>query len=226
MKYIFDSEARKPFWKFSLYYLVFTIILSLVSLVINQWFAFLFFIIVLYFVITALFFGSRIIVDSVKEGRLGYIDMMGYGGFWDIQRKSKNESKTAFCFGVLLNFIGGLVMLSLACAMIYVFVIPYSKQWIEKFYATEQVNPIIVDGTIVNDLVFLAVSSKDIGSLVAEFDGKIVSQVPETGTYEVRFPVSSLEEVDTIANQLRERRKGIQIVHSYIYEPPKSGEPQ
>lgn len=86
---------------------------------------------------------------------------------------------------------------------------------------------IIIDGVAVNHLVFLASieSPEDIESLVSEFGGKIVVSVPETSTYEVRFPVTSLKEIDIIADKLR-KKSGIQVVHAYYYESPKPGEPQ
>ena len=78
---------------------------------------------------------------------------------------------------------------------------------------------------LVNELAILG-SSQDVKSLVAEFDGEITVEVPETGTYQVKFPVSSLEELDIIANKLREKEPGIQVMYVIVMRPTGPGEPQ
>ena len=87
--------------------------------------------------------------------------------------------------------------------------------------------PIVVDGTVINDLAFLTSteSENDIKSLVSGFGGKIVVSIPETGTYEVRFPVNTLTELDNIAIQLRQKTS-IRIVHSYVTRPTNPNGPQ
>ena len=78
---------------------------------------------------------------------------------------------------------------------------------------------------LVNELVILA-SGQDIKSLVAEFGGEITVSVPETDTYQVKFSVSTLEDLDIIAGKLQEKERGIQVIHSIVMEPPIPGEPQ
>ncbi len=77
---------------------------------------------------------------------------------------------------------------------------------------------------LVNELVILE-SGQDVQSLIAEFGGEITFSVPETDSYQVKFPVSSLEELDVIADKLRKKEKGIQVLHVFLIPPPKPGEP-
>ena len=78
---------------------------------------------------------------------------------------------------------------------------------------------------LINELIVLA-SGQDVELLVSKFGGEITHSVLETGTYQARFPVSSLDELDIIADKLREKEKGIQVMHAFVIEPPKPGEPQ
>lgn len=79
--------------------------------------------------------------------------------------------------------------------------------------------------TIVNELVILN-SGQDVKSLVNEFGGEITISVPETDTYQVRFPVSSLAELDAIADKLRKKENGIKVVHVFVIPPPEPGSDQ
>ena len=78
---------------------------------------------------------------------------------------------------------------------------------------------------LANELVILA-SGQDVQSLVAEFGGEITLYVQETDSYQVKFPVSSLEELDVIADKLRKKENSIQVMHAFVMEPPKPGGPQ
>lgn len=78
---------------------------------------------------------------------------------------------------------------------------------------------------LVNELAILA-SGQDVESLVAEFDGEITIEVPQTDTYQVKFPVSNLEELDVIAEKLREKKPNMQVTYALVMRPPRPGEPQ
>ena len=72
---------------------------------------------------------------------------------------------------------------------------------------------------IVDELVILA-SGQDIEALIAGFNGEITLHAPQTGSYQVRFPVSSLEELDVIADELRKKESGIQVMRVIVMPPP------
>ena len=72
---------------------------------------------------------------------------------------------------------------------------------------------------IVDELVILT-SGQDIESLITDFNGEITINVPQTGTYQVKFPVSSLEELDIIAEELRKKESGIQVMRAIVMPPP------
>ncbi len=76
-----------------------------------------------------------------------------------------------------------------------------------------------------NELVILA-SGRDVESLVREFGGEITISVPETDTYQVKFPVSTLEELNAIADKLRKKESGIRVIYAFVMRPPEPGEPQ
>jgi hypothetical protein len=74
-----------------------------------------------------------------------------------------------------------------------------------------------------NELAILA-SGQDVATIVREFDGEITVSVPQTDTYQVKFPVSDLEELNEIARELEER--GLRAQHVIIMRPPIPGGPQ
>lgn len=61
-------------------------------------------------------------------------------------------------------------------------------------------------------------SGQDIQTIVKEFGGEITLSIPETDTYEARFPVSSLMELDEIKNQLNVR--GVEADYSIVVQFP------
>lgn len=69
----------------------------------------------------------------------------------------------------------------------------------------------------VNRLTILG-SGQDVEEIVKEFDEKVIFSIPETTTYEVEFPVSSLNELGQIKGQLEQR--GIQAIFSAVLQPP------
>ena len=73
---------------------------------------------------------------------------------------------------------------------------------------------------LVNELAILA-SGQDVGSLVSDFGGEIVLGVPQTDTYQVRFPVSSLAELDIIAAMLEQQ--GVRAQYVLLGEPLSTG---
>jgi len=75
---------------------------------------------------------------------------------------------------------------------------------------------------LVDELVILA-SGQDVGSLISGFGGEIVIAVPQTDTYQVRFPVSSLAELDIIAAKLEQQ--GVQAIYVFLGGPATLGEP-
>jgi len=77
---------------------------------------------------------------------------------------------------------------------------------------------------VIVDELIISTSGKDIESLIADFNGEIIIDVPQTGTYQVKFPVSSLEELDIIADELR--KSGIQVMRAIVMPPPRLNEPQ
>ena len=70
---------------------------------------------------------------------------------------------------------------------------------------------------LANELVVLD-SGQDVESLVKEYGGKITVKVEETETYQVKFPVSDLNDLNIIADKLR--RKGVEVTHVIVMNPP------
>lgn len=77
---------------------------------------------------------------------------------------------------------------------------------------------------LVNELAIL--SGQDVELLIEEYGGEVTVSVPETGSYQVKFPVSSLEELDIIADKLRAKQSSIQVIHVFVIKPSNPGEPQ
>lgn len=75
-----------------------------------------------------------------------------------------------------------------------------------------------------NTLIVLGGSRQSVESVIKEYNGEIVYEVPETTSYRVKFPVSNYDELLRIKNDLN--KKGIQAVSEYIQKPPRPGEPQ
>ena len=71
---------------------------------------------------------------------------------------------------------------------------------------------------LVNELAIIA-SGQEIMPLITEFGGEITIFVSETGTYQVKFPVSSLEDLDIIADKLREKENGIKVMRAIVINP-------
>jgi hypothetical protein len=87
---------------------------------------------------------------------------------------------------------------------------PESGQWILK-----------------NELAILASGGQDVKyveTIVAEFNGEITVRITETGTYQVKFPVSNLDELNAIKSKLNGR--GLKTLHAIVLRPPVPGSPQ
>ena len=69
---------------------------------------------------------------------------------------------------------------------------------------------------IYNELLITA--GQDTESFVAEFGGDVTDRIPGFG-HRVRFPVSSLEELEVIVDKLREKDSNVQVSFSYIPIP-------
>jgi hypothetical protein len=68
-----------------------------------------------------------------------------------------------------------------------------------------------------------SISLEDVESLIGEFGGEITDSIPQTYTYEVKFPTSNLEELDIIADKLLQKRSDMEISHQYFTEKPLAG---
>lgn len=75
---------------------------------------------------------------------------------------------------------------------------------------------------LVNELAILA-SGQDVSSLIADFGGEITVAVPQTDTYQVRFPVSCLAELDAIAAKLEQQ--GVRAQYVMLGGPLSAGGP-
>lgn len=76
---------------------------------------------------------------------------------------------------------------------------------------------------VVNELIILA-TGQDIPSIIEVYKGKIVQMIKETDSYQVRFPVRNLDELNRIKEDLAKR--GIKAVYAIVMKPPRPGEPQ
>lgn len=85
------------------------------------------------------------------------------------------------------------------------------------------IDPKTKQRVLVNELVIFA-EGKDVASIVVEYDGVITIAVPETDTYQARFPVKSLKELDLIARKLRKR--GLKVQYAIVRKPPGPNRPQ
>jgi len=78
------------------------------------------------------------------------------------------------------------------------------------------VDPASGQYVLVDELTILA-SGEDIVGIVAEYDGEVVLYVPETDTYQVRFPVKDLKELEQIRVALESH--GITAYYSIVLKP-------
>jgi hypothetical protein len=85
------------------------------------------------------------------------------------------------------------------------------------------VDPKSKQRVFVDELVIFA-EGKDVASIVAEYDGVITISVPQTETYQARFRVKSLRELDAVASKLRKR--GLKVQYVIVRKPPGPNEPQ
>jgi hypothetical protein len=76
---------------------------------------------------------------------------------------------------------------------------------------------------LVNELVIFS-EGKDVASIVAEYNGVVTVVVRDTDTYQARFPVKSLNQLDVIADKLRKR--GLKVQYAIVRKPPGPNEPQ
>ncbi len=64
---------------------------------------------------------------------------------------------------------------------------------------------------LVNQLAILG-EGQDVRKIVAEYGGTITVAVPETDTYQAKFPVRSLKQLDAVAKKLQKRGLKTQYV--------------
>lgn len=77
---------------------------------------------------------------------------------------------------------------------------------------------------LVNELIILASDKEKVSKIVKEFNGETTISVTETGTYQVKFPVNNLAELNIIMGKII--NSGIKVQHVLVLEPPKPGGPQ
>lgn len=70
---------------------------------------------------------------------------------------------------------------------------------------------------LTNELTILG-SGEDIGSLIKPYRGEITASIKETDTYQIRFPVSNLDQLKVIQSKLRQ--KGLTVYLSLILDFP------
>jgi hypothetical protein len=66
----------------------------------------------------------------------------------------------------------------------------------------------------INELALLGSGGLDVAAAVRELGGTMVASVAETQTYQARFPVTTLDELDAIARALRAR--GMEATHVMV----------
>jgi len=76
-----------------------------------------------------------------------------------------------------------------------------------------------------NQLTILA-SGQDIPAIVESLGGKIIKSVPQTDSYQAEFPVSNLNELDVIADQIRQKAKGAQVMRTIVQDLSSPDGPQ
>jgi hypothetical protein len=76
---------------------------------------------------------------------------------------------------------------------------------------------------VLKDELILVLEGQDVNQLVAEFGGEITFAVPEGDTYQVRFPVSNLAELERIHSELEER--GIVAARAILLNTPSPDGP-
>ena len=100
---------------------------------------------------------------------------------------------------------------------------------VDYSWGTWREKDIVVDPTsgqpvLVNELVILGGSSEEVTDAVRRLGGRITVAVPETESYQARFPVHNLTELDTIADQLK--GGGFQAIYVILVGPATPGLPQ
>lgn len=68
---------------------------------------------------------------------------------------------------------------------------------------------------IQNELTVLT-SGQDVVSLIKPYGGTVVLEIKKTNTYQVRFPVKDLSELDVIKTELN--KKGVTATYSMVIE--------
>ncbi len=103
--------------------------------------------------------------------------------------------------------------------------------WIGKYDNKTNKDRIVIDPEsgqfMLNDELVILNSDADINAVIKKYNGIITFSVPETSTYQVRFPVSSYGELSDIKDRLNNENKG-KLSASYVLliMPPNPGEPQ
>lgn len=120
----------------------------------------------------------------------------------------------------------GLIIVSLVILLFFILSYQFRHKLFKNMYRL--LNNAVEDsgGQLVskNTLIVLGGSRQSVESVIKEYNGEIVYEVPETTSYRVKFPVSNYDELLRIKNDLN--KKGIQAVSEYIQKPPRPGEPQ
>ena len=86
----------------------------------------------------------------------------------------------------------------------------------------EVIDPKSGQRVLVNQLAILG-EGQDVRTIVAEYGGTITIAVPETDTYQAKFPVRSLKQLDAIAKKLQKR--GLKTQYVLVTKPSKSNKP-
>ncbi len=78
--------------------------------------------------------------------------------------------------------------------------------------------------SVAKDELVILDSNQLIQRVVKEFNGEITVAVPETSSYQVKFPVANFDELTRIKNELN--RRGINAMYVNTIIPPSPEEPQ
>ena len=87
----------------------------------------------------------------------------------------------------------------------------------------EVIDPKSGQRVLVNQLAILG-EGQNVRVIVAEYGGTITIAVPETDTYQAKFPVRSLKHLDAIAKKLQKR--GLKTQYVLVTKPSKSNKPE
>jgi hypothetical protein len=119
---------------------------------------------------------------------------------WTIKLfESKNDT--------ILHMKKYLSKIILIAVILVLLIMSYLIFWKEKDSERIFIEPRSGQPMLKDELVILT-SGADILSVIKDYKGVITVSVPETGTYSVRFPVSSIDELNRIKDSLNLNNKG------------------